>query len=268
MPGNAETALRVLVLGDIVGKSGCRAVFSMAKTLKKEHAADLLVVNGENAVDGSGLTPEIVGELFNAGVDVITSGNHIWKHKSVYPLLESEERLLRPDNYPKGVPGKGHCTLEVRGRKISIISLEGKLNRARLRCPFTTARDLVQKLRKETRHIIIDFHAEEAQEKEALAVYLDGEVSCVFGTHTHVQTADERILPGGTGYITDIGMTGPAESVIGMSIKVALGRALTQMPLKLEVEDTPAAVMGILIELDSDTGKTRNISRFQTQSAL
>ncbi len=268
MPGSADTTLRILVLGDIVGKSGCRAVFCMAKSLKKDFAADLLVVNGENAVDGSGLTPEIVRELFNAGVDVITSGNHIWKQKSIYPLLDTESRLLRPDNYPKGTPGKGHCTLEVRDRKVSIISLEGKLNRARLRCPFTAAKDLIQKLRKESPHIIIDFHAEEAQEKESLAEYLDGDVSFVFGTHTHVQTADERILPGGTGYITDIGMSGPAESVIGMSIKVALSRALTQMPLKLEVEDNPATVMGIVIELDAETGKTLNIRRFQTQSSV
>lgn len=268
MPGNQDAALRILVCGDIVGRSGCRAVFSMAKTLKKENAADLMIVNGENAVDGSGLTPEIVRELFNAGVDVITSGNHIWKQKSVYPLMDTESRLLRPENYPKGTIGSGHCTVDVRGHKIGVVNLEGRLNRARLRCPFTTAKDVVGKLKKESRHIIIDFHAEEAQEKEALATYLDGEVSFVFGTHTHVQTADERILPGGTGYITDIGMTGPAESVIGMSIKVALGRALTQMPLKLEVEDTPAAVMGIVIDLDQVSGKTLNIKRFHLQSSV
>jgi metallophosphoesterase (TIGR00282 family) len=268
MPAKPESALRILVIGDVVGKAGCRALFSMAKTLKKELAADCLIVNGENAVDGSGLTPETVADFFNAGVDVITSGNHIWKNKTIYPLLDSENRLLRPENYPKGVPGKGHCTISCRDQKISVLNLEGNLNRARLRCPFTVGRETAQRLRKESPIVLVDFHAESPQEKEALAVYLDGEITTLFGTHTHVQTADERVLAGGTGFITDIGMTGPAESVIGMSIKVALDRALTQMPLKLEIEDNPAVLMGVVIEVDPETGKTVSVKRFQRQSSL
>jgi 2',3'-cyclic-nucleotide 2'-phosphodiesterase len=268
MPASPEAPLKIIMLGDVVGKAGCRAVYTMTKSLKKEFNADLVAVNGENAVDGSGLTPEIVADFFKAGVDVITSGNHIWKNKTIYPLLDNENRLLRPENYPKGTPGKGHCTIEARGVPVCFINLEGQLNRARLRCPFGTARDMIHKLKKECRHIVIDFHAETAQEKEALAAYLDGEVSLVLGTHTHVQTADERILPGGTGYITDIGMSGPAESVIGMSVKIAIDRALTQMPLKLEVEDRPAMVMGLVIELDIQSGKTVGLRRFQRQSEI
>ncbi len=268
MPDKPDTILRALVIGDIVGKSGCRALFSMVKSLKREYAADAVIVNGENAVDGSGLTPETVADFFEAGVDVITSGNHIWKNKAVYPLLDSENRLLRPENYPKGVPGKGHCTITCRDHKLSVLNLEGGLNKSRLRCPFVVGKEIVQKLKRESPIILVDFHAESAQEKESLAIHLDGEVSALFGTHTHVQTADERVFPRGTGYITDIGMTGPAESVIGMSIKVALDRALTQMPLKLEIEDNPALLMGIVIEIDPATGKTLALERFQKKSSV
>jgi metallophosphoesterase (TIGR00282 family) len=255
-----------MIIGDIVGKAGCRALFTMIKSLRKEFDAHLVIINGENAADGSGLTPEIVTEFINCGVDVITSGNHIWKNKTIYPILDTETRLLRPENYPKGVPGKGFCTVSRHDCLIGILNIEGNLNRSRLRCPFSVGKEIVQKLKKETNIIIVDFHAEVAQEKEALAVFLDGEISMLFGTHTHIQTADERILPGGTGFITDIGMTGPAESVIGMSIRVALDRALTQMPLKLEIEDRPAILMGIVIEIDPSSGKTLSIERFQRQS--
>ena len=268
MPDKQAATLRALVIGDIVGQSGCRALFSMAKSLKREFAADMVIVNGENAVEGSGLTPEVLAEFFEAGADVVTSGNHIWKNKAIYPALDAENRLLRPENYPKVVPGKGHCTISVRDCKVSILNLEGGLNRSRLRCPFAVGRETVQKLKKESPIIFVDFHAESSQEKEALATYLDGEITALFGTHTHVQTADERVLPRGTGYITDIGMTGPAESVIGMSIKVALDRALTQMPLKLEIEDKPAVLMGVVIEVDPVSGKTIGLERFQKKSSL
>jgi len=268
-PGNGrENVIRVLAVGDIVGKPGCRALFSLLKSLKKSLQADCVIVNGENASEGSGMTPDIAQAFFNAGTDVITSGNHIWRKKEIYPLLEREDRLLRPHNYPKGVPGKGCCTISVRGTKVSVLNLEGMLNRARLVCPFHTAKEKISKLKKEGPVIIIDFHAELAAEKEALAIHLDGEVSVVFGTHTHVQTMDERILPKGTGYITDIGMTGPAESIIGMNTEVALRRALTQLPLKLEVAETSAILMGALFTIDCDTGKTLAIKRISEPAAL
>jgi metallophosphoesterase (TIGR00282 family) len=267
MPGSVESnKIRALVLGDVVGKSGCRALFSMVKSLKKELNADIVIVNGENAAEGSGITPEIVADFFNAGVDVITTGNHVWRNKNIYPLLEKEERIIRPENYPKNVPGRGTCTFKFRDTPISVLNLEGSLNKSRLRCPFLTGKESVQRLQHESPIIFVDFHAESAQEKEALAVYLDGEVSVVFGTHTHVQTADERVLPKGTGYITDIGMTGPIGSVIGMSSRIAIDRALTQMPLKLEVEDKPAVVMGAIIELDVKTGNTLSLTRIKKLS--
>lgn len=268
MKTGSNSSLRALLFGDVIGKPGCRALFSMAKSLKKEYHADLVLANGENAHEGSGMTAEIINDFFQAGVDVITSGNHIWRNRAIYPLLENENRLLRPENYPKGVLGKGVCTLTIGESKVNIINLEGNLNHSRLRCPFITGKETALKLRKESPITLVDFHAENPMEKEALAIYLDGTVSLVFGTHTHVQTADERILTGGTGYITDIGMTGPQESVIGMSPKIAMDRALTQMPLKLEVEDKPAVVMGIVVEIDRQTGKTLSIFRFQHISSV
>jgi hypothetical protein len=228
--------------------------------IKKTHA-DIVIVNGENADGGYGLTPEIMASFFKAGVDVITSGNHIWQKREILPCLESEGRLLRPENYPDGVPGKGTCLLEKRGVKVGVVNLEGRVHLAHLRCPFQVGREVVHRLARETRTIIVDFHAEMVEEKEALGLYLDGLVSAVVGTHTHVQTADERILPRGTAYITDIGMIGPSESVIGMNRETAVKRSLTQMPLKMEVEDKPSAIMGVLLEIDGQTGRVRSIQR-------
>jgi metallophosphoesterase (TIGR00282 family) len=255
--------IKALVLGDVIGKPGTRALFYNLKTVIKETDADLVIVNGENAFEGSGLTPELVHEFYNSGVDVITSGNHIWRKKEIYSLLESEDRVLRPENYPKKVPGKGFCTITVKDIPVSVLNLEGKLNNARLPCPFQIGKDRIKKLIKISPLIIIDFHAEIPQEKEALALYLDGEISALVGTHTHVQTADERILPGGTAYITDIGMTGPVDSVIGVDPEVAIRRLVSQMPLKLEVVERPAVMMGVLITIDTRSGKAVAIQRFK-----
>jgi metallophosphoesterase (TIGR00282 family) len=255
--------LKALVLGDIVGKPGTRAVFYNLKNIIKKTKADFVIANGENAHEGSGMIPELVDELFKSGVDVITSGNHIWRKKELYPLLDTEERLLRPDNYPKKVPGKGTCTINVKDVTVSVMNLEGKLNNSRLPCPFQTGLERCKQLSKLGKIIIVDFHAEVPQEKEALALYLDGKVSALVGTHTHVQTADERILPGGTAYITDIGMTGPADSVIGVAPELAIKRLVSQMPLKMEVVDRPAVIMGVVIEIDTASGKAESIVRFK-----
>lgn len=264
---NGDGSIRVLLIGDVVGKSGCRALFSLASSLKKEYQADLLIANGENALEGSGLSPELVADFFKAGVDLITSGNHIWRHPAIFDLLDKEPRLLRPENYPRGVPGKGSARLNFKDCQLLVINLEGQLNNhSRLRCPFLTAKEILQKANPRPKIVIIDFHAEYPAEKEALAWFLDGEVSLLYGTHTHVPTADERILPNGTAYITDIGMTGPEESVIGMSVQVALKRALTQLPLKLEVEDKPAVLMGLVIEFDSHSGKALSLKRIKKQA--
>jgi len=251
-----------------VGKPGCRALFTCLPALSRELAADLVVANAENAADGFGLTPEIAQSLFAAGVQVITSGNHIWQKREILPALESDGRILRPENYPQGVPGTGHWTGTVKDVTILVLNLEGRVNLSPLRCPFVTGRALVRQLRSKVKIVLVDFHADCPQEKEALAEYLDGEISVLVGTHTHVQTADERILPKGTGYITDLGMTGPIDSVIGMKKEIAVRRSVNQMPLRNEVAETPAEIMGVLVEMDTRTGKALKIERVRRRSAV
>jgi metallophosphoesterase (TIGR00282 family) len=261
-------SVKALILGDLVGQAGCRALFLALPGLVKKYSADLVIVNGENAVGGFGLAPDILDRLFSAGVHVVTSGNHIWQQKDILPLLDSQDKLLRPHNYPKGAPGHGFCFAEVRGVKTAVLNLEGRVRMNNLLCPFTVAKDVLRRIRQETRLVFVDFHAEEPEEKEALALYLDGEVSALFGTHTHVATADERILPHGTAYITDIGMVGPADSVIGFPPEMAVQRVLTQMPIKSEALDAPACICGIAVEVDCETGKALAIERVRQQSLV
>lgn len=256
------SSITILLLGDIIGQSGCRAVFVETKNLIKEFSADMVIANGENAAEGFGITPEIVGRLHAAGVDVITSGNHIWQKDEILPLLDSEDTLLRPENYPHGeTPGKGRCTLEVRNSSVTVVNLQGRDRLSNVDCPFRAAKAITKSLSKEKKIIIIDFHAEEPQEKEALAWYLDGSVSAVVGTHTHVQTADERILSKGTGYISDLGMTGPSSGIIGFEVETAIQRSLTQMPLKNEVAFSKAVIQGVMLKVDTETGNTVSIER-------
>jgi 2',3'-cyclic-nucleotide 2'-phosphodiesterase len=274
--------LTALVLGDVVGAPGCRALFIGLPELARRLGADLVIANGENAADGFGLTPEIADRMFKAGVHVITSGNHIWQRREIWPVLATSDTVLRPENYPKpergapgkgaelpAVPGKGHCIVTVREVPVLVVNLEGRVNLSPLRDPFQVGRSLLRQMRGRARVSIVDFHAEAVEEKEALALWLDGEASAVVGTHTHVQTADERILPGGTAYITDIGMTGPSGSVIGMRRETAIARSLTQMPLKLEVDNSsPAEIQGVLLELDPASGKAVRIERVRQASAV
>ncbi|MBN2442864.1 MAG: TIGR00282 family metallophosphoesterase [Spirochaetales bacterium] len=263
-----SNTVRVLVLGDVVGQSGCRAIFAHLQGLKKSKKANVIIVNGENASDGRGITPELCDMFFSNGVNAITSGNHIWQQTSIHSYLDNSMYLLRPENYPLGVPGKGSCIVEIDNVKIGIVNLEGRVFMSSIRCPFLIGKEICQRLRKQTKVLIVDFHAEWPEEKEALGLYLDGSISALVGTHTHVQTADERILPGGTGYITDIGMTGPSESIIGMRKDIVIRKNLTQMPLKMEVEDSPADIMGVLLEIDIDTGKTLSIERIFEKSKV
>lgn len=266
MPGKIINAL---ILGDVYGQPGFRAVFIGIKSLIKEKKADLVVVNGENAADGFGITPEIAGQIFSAGADVITSGNHIWHHDEIFPQLsDSNVPIIRPANYPPGVPGEGYTILDIKGKRVGIINLQGRTSMPPIDCPFRTGSALVKKLKKETDALIVDFHAESPEEKEALAVYLDGKISLLAGTHTHIQTADERILPGGTGYITDIGMCGPGISVIGSDPGISIRRFLTQMPLKIEVSDNPSVLSGVLAKIDTETGRTVALERFRRESLV
>ncbi|HVO39209.1 MAG TPA: TIGR00282 family metallophosphoesterase [Spirochaetia bacterium] len=265
--------LRVLVLGDIVGQPGCRALFVGLPDLARRFHADLVIANGENAADGFGLTPEIAERMFKSGVHVITSGNHIWQKHEIYPMLKTSDTLLRPENYPvisgpDAIPGKGHCIVTARDIPVLVVNLEGRVNLSPLRDPIQVGKSILKQYRGRARVSIVDFHAEAVEEKEALGLSFDGEATAVIGTHTHVQTADERILPGGTAYITDIGMTGPTDSVIGMRRETALSRSLTQMPLKMEVQNSAAEIWGVFIECDPSSGKAVRIERIRQLSAV
>jgi metallophosphoesterase (TIGR00282 family) len=254
--------LKIVFLGDIVGNSGRRAVRELLPEVVKKYKPDFLIANGENAAGGYGLTEKVAQELFSYGIDVITSGNHIWK-KEFFPYLEKTERVIRPANYGEGAPGKGWTIWNKNGIKLAVINLEGRIFMRPLENPFLMGKKLAEELKKETPFILIDFHAEATSEKIALGYFLDGLVSVIIGTHTHVQTSDARILEGGTGYITDAGMCGALESVIGMKINQALEMYLTQVPRKLEVEKKGKIKLeGVYLELNKE-GKTKHIESFR-----
>jgi metallophosphoesterase (TIGR00282 family) len=260
--------ITALLLGDIVGQPGSRALFVGLKSLIKKHQADFVMVNGENAADGFGILPATVDRLLADGIHVVTSGNHIWQREEILPVLDRNPRLLRPANYPPGNPGKGSTVVEVKGAKIGVLNLQGREQMANIDCPFRSGKDLVGKLRKETKVIFVDFHAEIPMEKEAMAFHLDGLVTAVVGTHTHVPTADERILPGGTAFKSDLGMIGPMPSVIGSEKGRSIQRSMSQMPLKMQVADEPAVINGVLIEADPETGKALSIESVREVSSV
>lgn len=255
--------MKVLFIGDIVGKAGRQAVKSLVPTVVSRYRVDLVIANGENAAAGFGITETVASEIFNSGVHVITSGNHIWDKKEAIPYLSKEHRILRPLNYPPGVPGIGSLIHQVNGMKVAVLNLSGRVFMGSLDCPFRTGDAEIERLRAETRCIIIDFHAEATSEKIAFGYFADGRVSAVLGTHTHVQTADEKILPGGTAYITDVGMTGPETSVIGIEKGQIIDRFLYQMPMKFETASGKAIFSAVVFELDPETGRSSAIQRLQ-----
>lgn len=264
----APEPLRVLLIGDVVGPSGMRALFMHLAQLKKRCRCDLVIANVENSAAGFGLTLAQADEFVGYGIDVMTTGNHIWQQREIWPRLDTDDRLLRPHNYPASVPGKGVCAVQVAGVTVGVLNLEGRLGMSALNCPFRVAKAEVTRLRKVTPLVVVDVHAESLEEKEALALYLDGTVSAVVGTHTHVQTADERILPGGTAYLTDLGMTGPRNSVLGMKSEVVLRRSFSQMPLRMEVDEGPADICGALLSVDRRSGKAVGIERIVEHAHL
>ncbi|MBN2428157.1 MAG: TIGR00282 family metallophosphoesterase [Deltaproteobacteria bacterium] len=254
--------MNVLLVGDIIGRPGRTALRRGLARLKRRVDLDFVVVNGENAAAGLGLTVEIAREILGLGVDVITTGNHIWSKKEITGFLDEEPRLLRPANYPAGAAGRGSgIYISTNGFKLGVVNLEGRTFMHNLDCPFAKADKLVEDLKRKTPVVLVDFHAETTSEKMALGYYLAGRVSLVAGTHTHVQTADERILAGGTGYITDLGMTGGFDSVIGFRPEEAIERFLTQRPLRLEVAKGSLVLNGVIAEIDADSGETRHIER-------
>lgn len=254
---------RILLIGDIVGAPGRKAVKELVPVLVKEEAIDFVIANGENAAGGSGVTPPIAEELFGYGVDVITTGDHIWNKREIYAYLDQNKTILRPANYPKGAPGFGSCVVEKKSAKIGVINLAGRVFMDAIECPFRSARAQIEAMKAETKIILVDIHAEATSEKVALGWYLDGAVSCVFGTHTHIQTADERILPKGTAYITDLGMAGPYDSVIGRRIDQIIARFITQLPMRFEMADENVQLAGAIVEVDEASGKAVNIKRIQ-----
>jgi len=256
--------VKILFLGDVIGRLGRKTVQTVLPTLRRESEADLVVANGENAAGGRGLTLATADELFAAGVDVITSGNHVWEMREIYPFLDGESLILRPLNYPPGVPGRGLLT----AHGAAFVNLQGRVFMSiEVDCPFRAADDALERLQ-DTPVVIVDMHAEATSEKTGLAWYLDGRVSAVIGTHTHVATADTRVLPKGTAFVTDVGMVGPRDSIIGMEIKPIIERFLTQLPSRFSpVEKGPAIFNSVLIDIDEASGRAQSIVRIDREIA-
>jgi hypothetical protein len=253
--------MKILFIGDIVGKPGRRAVRELLPGIIEERRIDFVIANCENAAAGFGVTAEIIEELYRDHIDVLTSGNHIWDKKEVMEFVDDYETLLRPANYPEGAPGRGSAVLHAPGGvAVGVLNLAGRVFMHPLDCPFRTAEREIEKLRKRARVIIVDMHAEATSEKIAMGWYLDGKVTAVLGTHTHVQTADERILPGGAAYITDVGMTGPFDSVIGINKESILRRFLLQIPNKFDVAKGDVRLQGVTVEADDD-GRATTVER-------
>jgi hypothetical protein len=249
--------MKVLAIGDIVGRPGRQIIHKLLGGLRKQYKIDLVIANGENAAGGFGLSVSTANELLGANIDVLTSGNHIWAQKDILPCLDSDMPILRPLNYPPGVPGRGYM---VTGQTL-IVNLIGRVFMNTVDCPFRAMDKLLAEIKPKPPVIIVDFHAEATSEKVALGRYLDGRVSAVLGTHIHVGTIDAQILPGGTAHVTDIGMTGPSESIIGDDIDSVLKRFLTQLPQHLTVGKGKPVLNSILIEVDEKSGKATSIER-------
>ncbi len=258
--------MKILFLGDVFGKPGRQAVVHLVPKLIAARGIDIVVANCENVAGGAGVTPEAADELLAAEVDLLTSGNHIWSKREIVPYLDAKGcRLLRPANYPEGSPGRGHAVVETPdGRKLGVINLEGRVFMKNLDDPFALAPRLVKELQGQgCSAILVDMHCEATSEKNAMGHYLDGKVSAVLGSHTHIQTADNRLLPGGTAFITDVGMCGPWDSVIGVKKELAIGRFLTQRPMAFEPAKRDVWLQGAVVEIDDETGRARRIDRVQ-----
>ena len=253
--------MKILAVGDIVGENGLNKLKEILPNLKQREKIDFVIVNGENVAGGMGITTKDFKQILFSGADVVTLGNHTWSKKDVFNIID-EEKLLRPANYPKDVVGKGYNIYKYKNKKVAVINLIGRTNMGVLsENPFLEADNIIEKIKDKADYIIIDFHAEATAEKIALANYLDGKVNIIFGTHTHVQTADEMVLPKGTGYITDIGMTGPINSVIGMDRKASIKRFVTTLPEKYKIADGESKFNSCLFELDDETGRIEKIAR-------
>ena len=247
-----------------MGEPGRRVLLKHLSKVIQDYHIDLVVGNGENAAGGFGITPDIAEELFDLGLSAITLGNHAWDKREAMEYLQKESRVIRPANYPDGVPGKGTCVIETaQGERLGVLQLMGRVFMPMVDCPFRVAERELAQLTTQTDYILVDMHAETTSEKMAMGYFLDGKVSVVLGTHTHVQTADEQILPQGTGYLTDVGMTGPVKSVIGMKHNLVIQKFLTQLPRRFEVAPGPSVLCAAVVQLDRETKKTTHVSRLR-----
>lgn len=259
--------MRVLMVGDVYGRPGRRLLQDHLGRIRAERGVDFVVANVENAADGFGVTPDLAEQLRGAGIDCLTSGNHIWDKPEINDLLRREPRLLRPHNYPDETPGTGLFVGEAGGIPVAVVNLMGRLFMPPCDDPFRSAERALEAIGSRARVILVDMHAEATSEKQAIAVALDGRVSAVCGTHTHVQTADERLLPGGTAYLSDLGMTGPYDSVIGIDKELAVRRFTSGMPVRFTVAKGDARLCGALVDIDEGTGRARSIERVQFRPA-
>lgn len=259
--------MKVLFIGDIIGEPGRKMIRASIRGLMEQHAPHLVIANGENAAGGFGITAEIAEELFSLGIHVLTSGNHVWDKKEIEPYLSKQDRLIRPANYPDGNPGYGSTVISTPAGKAAVLNLEGRVFMSNLEDPFRVAERELEKLKRETPVVVVDFHAEATSEKIALAWHVDGAASAVIGTHTHVQTADERVLANGTAFITDVGMTGPTDSVIGVKKEQAIGRFLYQTPHRFEIPKGPVHLSAVILDIDEKTGKANSIQRIHVKSS-
>jgi 2',3'-cyclic-nucleotide 2'-phosphodiesterase len=265
---DSTCVIRILFLGDVMGEPGRNAVHELLPALKEELAADFIIVNGENSAKGRGITPRIAIGLMRAGATVITTGDHIWDQREIVPFFEEEPRLLRPINYPEGTPGQGSIVLDTPKGKVGVINVQGRtFMKMLLENPFTVMDKVVEEMRKETSVIFVDMHSETTSEKCALGWFLDGRVSAVIGTHTHVQTADERVLPQGTAFLCDAGMCGPLNSCIGMDVTTSIDRFITLLPSKHHIARGPVRICGAVVDVDAATGKALKIERIAREWA-
>lgn len=257
--------MRILCVGDIVGEAGRKALEELLPGIREEFQIDLVIVNGENAAGGAGLTPRIAEQLMRAGTDVLTLGDHVWDRPELVEYLDEKQHIVRPANFPPETPGRGWCIAKTKtGVKIGVINLLGRVfMRYNVDCPFRKLQNILVEIKRETNVCIVDFHAEATSEKVALGVFIDGQASAVVGTHTHIQTADEKILPKGTAYITDLGMTGPYDSVIGQDKDKIIQRFLTSRPVRFEVAKDDVWLSGVIIDVNGETGLATNIVRLQ-----
>ena len=253
--------MKIMLSGDVMGRRGRRAFREHTGNLRREKGIDVVIVNGENSAGGKGITRKSLDELYQGGADIVTSGNHIWDKKEVLEFIDREPFLIRPANYPGDAPGKGYCIYPFRAKNIGVINLSGRAFMPPLDCPFQKVEEILREIEGKCDVILLDFHGEATSEKLAMGWYLDGRVNAVVGTHTHVQTADERILPKGTAYITDLGVVGPLNSILGVKTEIILEKFITARPVRFDVADGPGVYSAVVVEIDDATNRTLGIER-------